>query len=97
MASDPHDLPLNRRDFLKLAGAAGVAAGCSPRAATQKVIPFVVPPEDIVPGTPLYYRTACRECPAGCGVTARTREGRAVKLEGNLFALRVGARMPARG
>ena len=83
MASDPHDLPLNRRAFLKLAGAAGVAAGCSPRAATQKVIPYVVPPEDIVPGTPLYYRTTCRECPAGCGVTARTREGRAVKLEGN--------------
>jgi Fe-S-cluster-containing dehydrogenase component/anaerobic selenocysteine-containing dehydrogenase len=80
---DPSSKPLARRTFLKLAGGLGVAAGCSPRAATQKVIPFVVPPEDIVPGTPLYYRTACRECPAGCGVTARTREGRAVKLEGN--------------
>jgi molybdopterin-containing oxidoreductase family iron-sulfur binding subunit len=80
---DPSSKPLARRTFLKLAGGLGVAAGCSPRAATQKVIPFLVPPEDIVPGTPLYYRTACRECHAGCGVTARTREGRAVKLEGN--------------
>ncbi len=61
----------------------GLAAGCSPRAATQRLIPFLVPPDDIVPGTPLHYRTVCRECPAGCGVTARTREGRAVKLEGN--------------
>ncbi len=81
--TDPSEKALGRRTFLKIAGAAGVAAGCSPRAATQKVIPFLVPPDDIVPGTPLYYRTVCRECPAGCGITARTREGRAVKLEGN--------------
>ncbi|HSB19882.1 MAG TPA: 4Fe-4S dicluster domain-containing protein [Anaeromyxobacteraceae bacterium] len=74
---------LPRRTFLKIAGAAGLAAGCSPKAATQKLVPLLVPPEDIVPGVPLYYRTVCRECPAGCGVTARTREGRAVKLEGN--------------
>ncbi len=73
----------HRRTFLKMAGFAGVAAGCSPKSATQKLIPLLVPAQDIVPGTPLYYRTLCRECPAGCGVTARTREGRAVKLEGN--------------
>jgi anaerobic selenocysteine-containing dehydrogenase/Fe-S-cluster-containing dehydrogenase component len=81
--SDPRDRGLGRRTFLKLAGAAGVAAGCSPKAATQKLVPYLVPPEEIVPGTPLYYRTVCRECPASCGVTARTREGRVVKLEGN--------------
>ncbi len=81
--SDPGARDYGRRTFLKIAGAAGVVAGCSPRAATQKLIPFLVPPEDIVPGTPLYYRTVCRECPAACGVTARTREGRVVKLEGN--------------
>ncbi len=65
------------------AGAAGVAAGCSPKAATQRLVPYLVPPEELVPGKPLFYRTVCRECPAGCGVTARTREGRVVKLEGN--------------
>ncbi len=81
--TDPSEKALGRRTFLRIAGAIGVAAGCSPKAATQKVIPFLVPPDDIVPGTPLYYRTVCRECPAGCGITARTREGRAVKLEGN--------------
>jgi molybdopterin-containing oxidoreductase family iron-sulfur binding subunit len=81
--NDPGSKPLARRTFLQLAAGLGVTAGCSPRAATQKLIPFLVPPEEIVPGTPLYYRTACRECPASCGVTARTREGRAVKLEGN--------------
>jgi len=74
---------MGRRAFLRLAGAAGMAAGCSPRAAPEKLVPYLVPPVDIVPGNPLWYRTTCRECPAGCGVTARTLEGRVVKLEGN--------------
>jgi molybdopterin-containing oxidoreductase family iron-sulfur binding subunit len=74
---------LGRRTFLKAAAVASAAAGCSPKAATQKLIPYLIPPDEGVPGTPLFYRTVCRECPAGCGVTARTREGRAVKLEGN--------------
>jgi molybdopterin-containing oxidoreductase family iron-sulfur binding subunit len=81
--SDPAISPLSRRAFLRIVGGASVLAGCSPRAATQKLVPYVVPPEDLIPGTPLYYRTVCRECPAGCGVTARTREGRVTKLEGN--------------
>jgi molybdopterin-containing oxidoreductase family iron-sulfur binding subunit len=74
---------IDRRTLLKLAGAAGVLAGCSPAAGPQKLIPYLVPPEESVPGVPLLYRTVCRECSAGCGVTARTREGRVVKLEGN--------------
>ena len=69
--------------LLKLAGAAGVLAGCSSPPGPQKLIPYLVPPEEIVPGMPLFYRTVCRECSAGCGVTARTREGRVTKLEGN--------------
>ena len=74
---------IDRRALLKLAGAAGLLAGCSPAPGPQKLIPYLVPPEEIVPGMPLFYRTVCRECPAGCGVTARTREGRVTKLEGN--------------
>ncbi len=84
--SDPRQRPLGRRTFLRIVGstgAAGVAAGCSSKPVVQKIVPYLVPPEDVVPGTPLFYRTSCRECSAGCGVTARTREGRAVKLEGN--------------
>ncbi len=75
---------VSRRTFLRIAATAGAAgAACSPPALPQKLIPFLVPPDEIIPGRPLFYRTVCRECPAGCGVTARTREGRAVKLEGN--------------
>jgi molybdopterin-containing oxidoreductase family iron-sulfur binding subunit len=75
--------PIGRRAFLAAAGAAGVAAGCSPRTAAERLVPWLVPPRDAVPGVPLWYRTTCRECSAGCGVTARTLDGRAVKLEGN--------------
>lgn len=74
---------MGRRFFLQVTAATGVAMGCNLRRAPEKLVPYLVPPEDDVPGVPLFYRTACRGCPAGCGVTARTREGRAIKLEGN--------------
>ncbi|MCL6565126.1 MAG: 4Fe-4S dicluster domain-containing protein [Acidobacteriia bacterium] len=74
----------NRREFLKLVTIAstGTLAACSP-APPQKVIPYVIPPEEVVPGLSYWFKTTCRECPAGCGMMARTREGRVVKLEGN--------------
>src|SRR5512134_396894 len=75
---------LDRRDFLKLVGAgagAAAAAGCSEK--VEKLIPYVVQPEEITPGVPVYYASTCRECPAGCGLHVKTREGRPVKLEGN--------------
>ncbi len=75
---------LHRRDFLKLVTitSTGALAACSP-APPQKLIPYVVPPEDVIPGVSYWFKTTCRECPAGCGVMARTREGRVVKVEGN--------------
>lgn len=75
---------LSRRSFIKLAATAGAAAavpGCEP--AARKLIPYVVPDENVVPGVPSFFATTCAECPAGCGVVARVREGRVVKLEGN--------------
>ena len=74
---------LSRRAFLKiLAVTSTTAAGCrNPQA--RELIPYVIPDENIVPGVPSFYATLCRECPAGCGVVARIREGRVIKLEGN--------------
>ena len=75
---------MNRRDFFKIVattGATAAAAGCQP--ATEKILPLVVPNEQLVPGVASWFATVCRECPAGCGVLARNREGRVVKLEGN--------------
>ncbi len=75
---------LSRRTFLKLAATAGAATaipGCEP--AARKIVPYVIPDENIIPGVPSYYATLCNECDAGCGVIAKIREGRVIKLEGN--------------
>ncbi|MEW6440451.1 MAG: 4Fe-4S dicluster domain-containing protein [bacterium] len=76
---------MNRRDFLKLTGLTGTAAAaaaCSEEPA-RLLIPFLNAPENIVPGAASWFATSCRQCPAGCGVLARNREARIVKLEGN--------------
>ena len=49
------------------------AAGCQP--AARKLIPYVVPDENNIPGVPSFYATTCNECAAGCGLIARVREG----------------------
>ncbi len=74
----------DRRDFLKIMGLAGTTAamGCSPES-NRTLVPYISPPEDLVPGESTWYATTCRECPAGCGVLARNRDGRVIKLEGN--------------
>jgi anaerobic selenocysteine-containing dehydrogenase/Fe-S-cluster-containing dehydrogenase component len=79
----PSTFNVNRRDFFKIVSttAAAATAGCRP--ATEHILPLVVPNEQIVPGVASWFATVCRECPAGCGVLARNREGRVVKLEGN--------------
>ncbi len=76
---------VERRTFLKMLGSAGPAvaiSACAP-VAPERIIPFVVPPEDVIPGVATWYASVCGECPAGCGILVRTREGRAVKVEGN--------------
>ena len=76
---------VGRRTFLKVLGGAAPAAAvaaCSP-VAPERIIPYVVPPEDVISGVATWYASVCGECPAGCGTLVRTREGRAVKIEGN--------------
>ncbi len=75
---------MKRRTFLKLAGigSLSLATGCDSRPANT-LYSLVKAPDDMVTGEPSWYATTCRECPAGCGVVAKVREGRVVKLEGN--------------
>jgi MoCo/4Fe-4S cofactor protein with predicted Tat translocation signal len=70
-----------RRDFLK---ALGFGLGAVTLAACQKVpvhksIPYLVKPEEIVPGIPNYYTSTFN----GHSVLVKTREGRPIKIEGN--------------
>ena len=74
---------VSRRQFLKTLGLAGTAtlAGCSDP--VRHLIPYVIPPEDIVPGEATWYASTCRECPAGCGILVKNRDGHVIKVEGN--------------
>ena len=85
MSSETQKPGVRRREFLKVVGATGAAAtaiGCSSER-VEKLIPYFVSPDETVPGVSTYYATTCRECSAACGVIAETRDGRAIKLEGN--------------
>jgi anaerobic selenocysteine-containing dehydrogenase len=87
----------NRRTFLKALGLGGVGgalvlSGCGDtdiinevdlEVRKENVEPNVDPQDFVRPGIEMYYASTCRQCPAGCGVHARIREGRVLKLEGN--------------
>jgi Fe-S-cluster-containing dehydrogenase component/formylmethanofuran dehydrogenase subunit B len=76
---------VKRREFLKVLGVGGAAttiAGCYDEK-VEKLIPYVAAPDNTVPGVSSYYATTCRECAAGCGLLIETRDGRAIKAEGN--------------
>ena len=90
---------IKRRDFLKVLGVGGAGvglAGCS-TGEVEKLLPYVVPPEEITPGVSTWYTSVCQECAAQCGMWVRTREGRAVKVEGNPNHPVSGGALCARG
>lgn len=83
---------LDRRDFLKVMGVGGVAASVAAcdgpsyitsEQGAEQVIPYLSPEEYVIPGKGVWYASTCLQCPAGCGVRGRVREGRVLKLEGN--------------
>lgn len=80
---------VDRREFLKLVGAGGVGTGAgfilaeSIKHPVEHLIPYPVPPEEFSPGIATWYNSVCGMCSAGCGISVRTREGRAKKIEGN--------------
>ena len=75
---------LDRRDFMKIMGASALMAslaGCS-RRPIQKIVPYVNNPEEIIPGQPNFYASA--NPATGHGFIVKTREGRPIKIDGNL-------------
>lgn len=75
---------MNRRTFLKISGMGSIslAAGCSGEA-EKSLFSMTRTPDDIISGKANWYASTCRECPAGCGILAKNREGRLIKIEGN--------------
>ncbi|MGD8414438.1 MAG: molybdopterin-dependent oxidoreductase [Candidatus Latescibacterota bacterium] len=77
---------MDRRDFLKMIGVAsgtGVLAGCNLDRKTEKLIPYLVPPDDApIPGDAVYSASTCTECPVGCGLSVTNKDSRPTKLDG---------------
>jgi len=75
----------SRRGFLQLVGfgiAGATMSGCT-RGPLTKVVPALTPEEGVIPGRAYWIATTCDACEAGCGVLAKCRDGRPIKLEGN--------------
>lgn len=76
--------PLSRRDFLSLMGASMALAGlASCRRPVEKIIPYVIQPENIVPGIANRYATAMPFLTGAYPILVETHEGRPTKIEGH--------------
>jgi MoCo/4Fe-4S cofactor protein with predicted Tat translocation signal len=85
----------SRRDFLKFVGfstAAASLAACE--GPVIKSIPYVVQPEEIIPGVADYYATTIADGFDFANILIKTREGRPIKVENNTLS---GAKARANG
>ena len=75
----------SRRDFLKLFGfsvaSAAVVSSCEKP--VQRAIPFLIKPEEIIPGKSAYYASTFFDGTEYCSVVVKVRDGRPIKIEGN--------------
>lgn len=75
---------MKRRTFLKMMGMGSLSfvSGCGPESEKR---PFRPERESRPPEKEkrVVYASTCRECPAGCGILAKSQNGRVYKVEGN--------------
>src|ERR1700722_11134549 len=83
-ANDP-EAKLDRRDLLKVMAASAAFAGLTgcTKLPTQKIVPYVRQPEEIIPGKPLFYATAVTLGGIATGVLVESNMARPTKIEGN--------------
>ena len=84
-SNEATSLESTRRDFLKYLGfglgAATLAASCE--VPVKRAIPYVIKPDEIVPGIANYYASSYVKGGDYCSILVKTREGRPIKIEGN--------------
>ena len=76
-----------RRDFLKYVGfttAAASLAACE--GPVMKTIPYVVAPDEIIPGEANYYASTMADGFDFANILVKTREGRPIKIERNILS-----------
>lgn len=75
---------VSRRNFLQIMGASIALAGFTAcRKPVQKIMPYTLQPEHVIPGIPLFYASALPFRGSLSGVVIETHEGRPTKIEGN--------------
>ena len=73
-----------RRDFLKFLGfsvAAATVAACE--APVIKAVPYVMKPENVIPGMPTWYASTYYDGNSYASILVKTREGRPIFVKGN--------------
>jgi molybdopterin-containing oxidoreductase family iron-sulfur binding subunit len=82
-AADP-PAGIDRRALVQLLGATLSLAGLAAcRRPVEKIVPFVTPPEELLPGVPKRYATTMPAGLGGYGLLVESHEGRPTKIEGN--------------
>src|SRR5262245_1593317 len=86
-AASEWDDSTSRRTFLKVMGASlalgGMGVGGCVKPTTEKIVPYVRQPEELIPGKPLYFATAFTLNGYARGIVVESHEGRPTKIEGN--------------
>jgi MoCo/4Fe-4S cofactor protein with predicted Tat translocation signal len=79
------DDSLSRRNFIKVMGASLALAGLSGCVIQppEKIVPYVRPQEDMLPGKPLFFATAMTLGGIAQGLLGKSYDGRPIKIEGN--------------
>jgi molybdopterin-containing oxidoreductase family iron-sulfur binding subunit len=83
--SDRKTFSIDRRNVLKLMATSVAAAGmgaCT-KLPPEKIVPYAHPPEEIIPGRPLFYATSFPHHGVSTGVLVESHMGRPTKVEGN--------------
>ncbi|HEY1866302.1 MAG TPA: TAT-variant-translocated molybdopterin oxidoreductase, partial [Candidatus Acidoferrales bacterium] len=75
----------DRREILKVMAASAALAGLTgcTKLPTQKILPYVRQPEEIIPGKPLFYATAMPLGGVATGILVESHMARPTKIEGN--------------
>jgi molybdopterin-containing oxidoreductase family iron-sulfur binding subunit len=84
LSEDLSETSTSRRDFLKFLGfstAAATLASCE--TPVVKSIPYVVKPDEIIPGVANFYATSIYDGRDYASILVKNREGRPIKIENN--------------
>jgi len=81
----PESTGVERRDFMKIMGASMSLAGLTAcnKQPTEKIVPYVDAPEEMIPGVPLFFASLMPFNGLSHGILVESHMGRPNKIEGN--------------